>query len=174
MGQWNVDVNGYYSEVNAKYVTYDDKSNGRFFDDGKRALRNCLAIARILNRTLILPKFQCKNGLGGFCPLNCFIMVAAFANHFDCRESEFLNHPLVPANIRKSDLMYKVSNETTAGWKDVDSVQILKTLGKIESPVLHMGEKLMDMNISFKDNHLQTNFDNDVKRGMIQGAYMQL
>ena len=174
MGQWNVDVNGYYSDVNAKYVTYDDKSNGLFFDDGKRALRNCLTIARILNRTLILSKFQCRDGPGGFCPLNSFMLIAPFTNHFDYRESEFLNHPLVPANISKPESVHKVLKETTTGWEKVDSLQILNSLGKIDSPVIHMGEISKDVNIIFKNNQIQTDFDNDVKNGMIPGKYKQM
>ena len=33
MGQWTMDTNGYYSDVNARYVTYVDDSHGHDFND---------------------------------------------------------------------------------------------------------------------------------------------
>ena len=164
MGQWNVDVNGYYSDVNAKYVTYRDTSCGRFFNDGKHALTNALAIARILDRTLILPKFQHTNGT--YCALHCYVRIRDFDNNFDYRESEFLNHPLVPAHIVKSEAVYIVPTSIISAWQSVDDLQVLIALGKINSSVIHMGKALSDITVTFKNKEEQHRFDKRVKSGM--------
>ena len=58
-------------------------------------------------------------------------------------ESEFLYHSLVPANIRKSEAAYNISNETMAGWMNGDNYHhILNELGKINFPILHIGGSL--------------------------------
>ena len=171
MGQWDMDINGYYSDVNAKYVTYRDNSQGHFLNDGMHALRNGLAIAQILNRTLILPRFQCKKYV--HCPLNYFILIRKFDPNFDYRESEFLSHRLVPANIRNSEAIYEVPAEITATWRSVDDIQILNTLGKIESPVIHMAEALSNITIIFTNKEDQIRFDKRVKNGIIPGKYAQ-
>ena len=172
MGQWSVDTNGYYSNVIAKYITYQDKSRGRFFNEGKRTLVNGLAITQMLNRTLILPKFQ--DGGHGYRPLNCYIVISHFDKNFDYRESEFLNHPLVPADISKPEAVYNVSSQITATWKNIDDLQILTALGGIDSPVLHMGEALSKINITFRDKTKQLDFDKRVKTGLRRGNYLQL
>ena len=138
MGQWNVDINGYYNDVNAKYVTYRDNSQGHFFKDGKHTLTNgpaISAIAQILNRTLILPKFQRNKYV--HCPLNCFILIRNFDPNFDYRESEFLNHQLVPTNIRNSTAIYEV----------------------------HMADALFNITIIFTNKEDQIWFDKRVKMG---------
>ena len=173
MGQWTVDTNGYYSDVKARYVTYHDYSRGYVFNETKRALINGLAIARILNRTLILPKFRCPEGSRGFCPLNCFIMIKSFDRCFHYRESEFLNHPLVPANIRKPEAVYNISIETTAGWQHVDTHQILNSFGKIDFPVLHISGLLTNVTVTFEDNDEKMDFYNSVKNGFIRADYRQ-
>ena len=151
MGQRNLDINGYYSDVNAKYVTHHDKSRGRFFNDGKRALSNGLAIAAILNRTLILPKFQHPEGGEKECPLNCFVRITIFDQHFKNRESDFLNR-LVPADMRNAESVYNVSTKVTSTWQQhVDDLQVLNTLGKIASPVFDMGEALAKTTVTFKN-----------------------
>ena len=126
MVQWSVDVNGYYSDVNTKYITYSDTSAEPFFVNGLHALRNALAIGQILKRTLILPKFQCLSG--GYCPLNCFIMIKNFDRYFDYRESEFLNHRLVPNHVREPQAVYNAARKISAGWHQMDDRQILKAL----------------------------------------------
>ena len=173
MGQWNLDINGYYGDINAKYVTYHDKSGGRFFDDGKRALSNGLVIAGILNRTLILPKFQHPKGGLQECPLNCFVRIAIFDKYFNYRESEFLNHRLVPASIRKPESVYNVSAEMTATWQHVDDLQILNVLGKIASPVIDLGDALANITVTFKNKDEESDFNERVAYGMIKAGYRQ-
>ena len=56
----------------------------------------------------------------------------------------------------------------------MDSLQILNDLGKVDSPILHMGEISKDMDIRFQNCQTQTDFDNDVKKGMNRGSYRQL
>ena len=172
MGQWNLDINGYYSDVNAKYVTYHDKSRGRFFNDGKRALSNALAIAQILNRTLILPKFQ--DTKGGFCPLHCYVKIRNFDNNFDYRESEFLTHPLVPADIRKSETVYNIRALLKSAWHVVDELKVIKALEKIDSPVMHMGNALSSFTVTFKNTEEQHRFDKRVTNGITPGNIVQV
>ena len=164
MGQWNLDIDGYYSDVNAKYVTYNDTSRGLFFNDGKLALSHALAIAQILNRTLILPKFQ--DTKGGYCPLNSYIVIRYFDNNFDYRESEFLNNPLVPADIRKPEAVYHVPASRIATWQNVDDLQVLHTLGKIDSPVMHLGEALSKITVTFRNEEEKHHFHKRLTNGI--------
>ena len=172
MGQWNVDTNGYYSDINAKYVTYHDKSGGHFFEDGKRALSNGLAIAQILNRILILPKFQLSKDQN--CPLNCFARITNFDEHFNYRESEFLNHPLVPTGIREAKSVFNASANITAKWQHVDDLQVLNALGKIASPVIDMGEALANITITFRNIDEQHDFIKRVTNGFVRATYRQV
>ena len=70
-------------------------------------LRTALTIATILDRVLILPRFQCfKNPTHSFveCPLNALLNMTAFDAGFGSRyrESSFLRHPLMPDAVRRS------------------------------------------------------------------------
>lgn len=111
---WFLNKDGYYSNPDAKYITYSNPIN---FGDGKtrkiegEALADALGIAMALDRILILPAFHCDKCKYGACKSaskTCALNVRFHLQEFDkqfknkYREHVFLNHYLVPDNIKKS------------------------------------------------------------------------
>ena len=99
--QWMYDGDEYYTSTSRKYLTYNSPLEESDGDEEVRALKSALAIASILNRTLILPKFNCN---GTECPLNCLVRIDKFDSEFKFkyREHAFLDHPLVPKSVLDS------------------------------------------------------------------------
>ncbi len=100
MHLWMYDGDSYYSNTHRKYLQYDNiKFLGSNFSHQKVALQNAFALGRILNRTVILPKFDCTSKK---CPLNYYIHMKSFDNVFALkyRESTFLSHPKVSESVR--------------------------------------------------------------------------
>ena len=118
---WAVDHNGYYSNENAKYVTFENnvylgENNTQQIEE--QALRNAFIIGHILNRIVILPKFfcyKCKDG----CQRNTQSPTCAAHFHFEInsldhylenryREHMFLQNRLVPNSVKNSssELVY--------------------------------------------------------------------
>ena len=102
MLQWNYDgTDGYYSSVSRKYLVYENTRS----KDGvagevtwkldKQALENALMIGGVLNRTVVLPRFDCKHGTR--CNLLSWINLKSFDSVFGdrYRENLFLEHPKV-------------------------------------------------------------------------------
>jgi hypothetical protein len=104
-GLWDYDGGEYFSSLTRKYLAFD---NPYIFADGAHemevaSLTSALAIATVLNRTLILPAFRCNKNLCSF--ISYFRMsrfVAQFANVPSFRERSFLHHRKVPDSIRNS------------------------------------------------------------------------
>ena len=106
---WLVDDDGYYSHTSRRYLLYSNPLHfGKSAHIVERAsLRSALAIGQLLNRTVILPRFNCpcsgdKTYKCHFeCPLHYKFKVAKFEQHFkgQYRESSFLHNPLVPENM---------------------------------------------------------------------------
>ena len=112
MLMWYVDTGGYYSSNTRQYLQYDNPKDWGSKDSytrEKEALQNALAIAYILNRTLILPTFQCycselpckKNDKK--CALNSHFSIVNFDEQFNFkyREHVFLQSDLVPEEIKE-------------------------------------------------------------------------
>ena len=55
-------------------------------------------------------------------------MINNFDRYFDYRESEFLNHRLVPNHMREPQAVYNAYRKISAGWHQMDDRQILKAL----------------------------------------------
>ena len=91
---WVNDNGGYYSDPNRKYITYSNPVN--FSADDKtsaqenKSFENALAIARITNRTIILPKCQHKQFVE--CSLNFKFSVAVFDSVF---KNMYREHTLI-------------------------------------------------------------------------------
>ena len=112
-GMWLYEKDGYYSDVGRKYLMYSNvivhgKNN---FQDEQRALQTALTLGRVLNRTVILPTFNCNGCIFGACrvptgqcSLNTHFHVKTFDAYFHglYREHVFLSHPKVPASIKAS------------------------------------------------------------------------
>jgi len=101
---WMYDKDGYYSDSNRKYITYNNPIDfsKKTSEYERKALENALSISRITNRTLILPKFHCKNFKE--CSLNFKFSLEAFDSVFQnmYREHTFLTHPKVPQRVKDS------------------------------------------------------------------------
>ena len=113
---WFLDVDGYYSDRQAKYLLYDNP-----YDFGEattqielNALKVAFAIGHLLNRIVILPAFHCygcslelciahtNKAVGqAHCSLNTHVRIATLDRYFfnAYREHVFLHHPYVPQNI---------------------------------------------------------------------------
>ena len=112
---WAVNDDGYYSDINAKYITYN---NNFYLNEDEiqiyeeRALHNALIIGYILNRFVILPNFYCYISRHGIkrisdrpeCAAQLHFNIKSLntflANQY--REHMFLQNPLVPDYIKKS------------------------------------------------------------------------
>ncbi len=100
MQQWVYDGDnggGYYTDPHAKYLRYTTSNSS---EHNVQALKAALAIAQILNRTLILPAFSSPSGSP--VPLLSVLRVAAFDAEFAYREHSFSTHPSVPAAVTAS------------------------------------------------------------------------
>ena len=120
-GLWAVDERGYYTEKNRKYIKYDNpiefREHFRFRNNATtvmelKSLKAALMIGHILNRTVILPKFNCR-GVRGYvalpeqkCHFGLHFSVRTFESYLPAfetyRESVFLEHPLVPESTKRS------------------------------------------------------------------------
>ncbi len=109
-GMWMYDheIEQYYSSVNRKYLIYNNPLQLSNEESVLNKLENdslvsALAIGRILNRTVILPKFHCSQRAKQ-CPFNSLYRVSDMDKHFPSkfRESVFLQHPKVPDIIKNS------------------------------------------------------------------------
>ncbi|ELT98190.1 hypothetical protein CAPTEDRAFT_212399 [Capitella teleta] len=113
-GLWQVDTNGYYSDPNNKYILYhnpEDFGPQVTLEVETKALKAALVLGQVLNRTVILPRFHCYGCIYGACKnkhercaFGTFYKVADFDKSFSgaYRESSFLEHPLVPHDIKTS------------------------------------------------------------------------
>ena len=105
--RWHYDEEQYYSNPNTKYLLYENPEVGFWYSQRRReknALHNALAIADILNRTLILPAFKCPEFSVYGCPFNMKYNVQdldmVYQNKY--REHVFLNNPKVPSSVVSS------------------------------------------------------------------------
>ena len=128
LGLWKLDRNSYYSDKNAKYMTYQNPLPSLQHAEYD-ALENAFKIAKVLRRTLILPKFHCKKKRESpeqffstahirgspYCSLyhllqdkhdsynNQHLISDYMKKHSEgFRESPFLRHPLVPLSVKTS------------------------------------------------------------------------
>ena len=140
LGLWMLNKNGYYTDSDAKYMTYTNPEPTLQHEEYE-ALENAFKIAKILKRILILPKFHCKKTRRSpamFFQLNqteysigkqyCSLFHLLQDKHKRYedkhllteyeklhperfyRESTFLRHPLVPDSIKRSVSGYMLIN----------------------------------------------------------------
>ena len=103
---WVKDTDAYYSSKTRKYLFYNNPLDGAIYNTEKlekSALASALAIGKVLNRTVILPRFYCTYK-HGHCGLNSLYNVTTFDAVFGglYREHVFLGNEKVPEVIRES------------------------------------------------------------------------
>ncbi len=190
MHMWVIDENGYYSSHTRKYMTYQNPlSRGIHFPEQQKALHNALAIAHILNRTLILPRFICS---GQPCALNSHILIDKFDKQFAgrYRENTFLSHPKVPKEISqqkthicqidngqvnstnsKKDIKLYYSNNTHQGVSDAQIQMWFSEFRNIT--VLQLGS-MLDVGVYFKNDTQNMIFTEKCIKAFMKSDYRQL
>ena len=141
-----MDENQYYSSSTKKYLVYRNPArskirNIRFHE--RRSLITALTLGFLLNRIVILPKFDCygcqsdacKMSSSG-CSLNSHILIKEFDKHFNkkYREHVFLKNHKVPIKIKHSvsPTIHVVKAASTVKKKSQDQ-EYLYILGKNQS-----------------------------------------
>ena len=142
MQHWMYDGNKYYSSPSRRYLTYENV--GKKKGEQLVALKTAFAIGRVLNRTVILPKFQL--GGGKLVPLHLLIKIPKLNSVFSgkYREHMFLSHPLVPESVKAS--VYGPVDVITEQQQILDDKYILAKFMNIAQSIL----KLRALNVGFK------------------------
>jgi len=162
-------ADGYYSSAATKYLIYENPVRSSWSaswsasptSDGSKdqldALKSALAIGRVLDRVVILPRFHCKNG-DDFddCPLNSLIAIAPFDSKYDAlyRESSFLLNAKVPSAVRRSvsTLRSVVSNSTSgSSGAKFKTAELIERLKSVDESVLAL-TPLYDVFVEFLAN----------------------
>lgn len=191
-GFWIHDPDGYYSDVSRRYLTYDNPviagQTSEIKSTELQALKQGLRLAAILNRTLILPAFNCPTD-EGIKP--CTLLHQIFLRHFekefpDYREHVFLEHPLVPREVKRSqsprycfsDELHVRHNLPCQKHVPVNKISkiyqssMLDTFHGSEYKVLRFSF-LYDTNFVF-DNSVDADvFNKRLEKGIRVGNYMQ-
>ena len=149
--QWMYDGDEYYSSTTRKYMTYINGPKPYTTEAQLEALKTGLAVASMLNRTLILPKFYCANQ--NECPLYNFITIRRFDKHFwdAYREHSFLTHVLVPKSVKSS--VFTVTRPVT----NVKQTDIFHSFGHVPESMLTFRE--VNLSVTFTDPSDQEDFD---------------
>ena len=117
-GLWSIDKERYYSSKSRKYIMYSNPIDFGQTTEYRNtelieasSLITAMTLGKILNRTLIFPKFHCygcKNKAcqraTDHCSFNALYHVQTFNRNFSdtYREHFFLRHPKVPKVIKNS------------------------------------------------------------------------
>ena len=193
---WTKDTDAYYSSETKKYLLYGNPIVGGVYDTQrleKLALESALAIGKVLNRTVILPRFYCayKNTHCSLMSLyNVTLFDAAFRGMY--REHVFLGNELVPEAIRESQtqdyVIATVANDRALGqtlklfprtrlvpnniYKGATSEEIRQWLGSITASVLcfHALYSAFDR---FTDPDVDGEFKERLKWGIQVAGYHQ-
>ena len=131
--QWMVDIDGYHSNPERKYLTYNNNGYGPLADDTD-ALKTALLIAHLLNRTVILPTFNCANCKDKACRLKshrCAFYTnyrvdafnACYENQY--REHVFLRNPLVPKSVLGGSELFLIQPSKGRTWTSSQEVKVL-------------------------------------------------
>ena len=131
--QWMVDIDGYYSNPQRKYLTYNNNGYGPRANDTD-ALKTALLIAHLLNRTVILPTFNCANCQDKACRLKshrCAFYTNYRVDAFDAcyenqyREHVFLRNPLVPKSVLGGSDIFLIQPSNGRTWTSSQKVKVL-------------------------------------------------
>ena len=172
---WLYDGNDqYYSSQTRKYLAYTNpKSPNATGARQVAALSTALAVGRLLNRVVILPKF-----LGSKmreCPLNSLVRISRLDSCFkdQFRESSFLRHPKVPADVKRKpyDAAKQLRRNNAADLR-LTSGKLLQLFANITAKVLNFGS-LFGVEITFDDEAEGEQFNEMVQNCIRRAGYRQ-
>jgi hypothetical protein len=193
MHMWLYDGNKYYSDTNRKYLYFENphkfSTPAETVQNEINALKSAYAIAHILNRTVIFPKFHCGDKFEP-CTIIYHLLLRQIESVFpDYRETTFLSHPKVPKSVvdNKSKLFKINSNppiDDNSKVLDLEILQpenpdlgptdeeILKWFGDNQNSVLRFHNLYKGFN-AFKDSAKDNQFKSKINSAFKPGAYMQ-
>ena len=177
---WVLDERGYYSNRTAKYITYRNYYTNILANStlvsifqGK-ALRNALAIAKITNRILILPKFHLQNLE---VPAQFKLSISKLYSEFGdmIRESSFLENLMVPLSVSNSKqcmkpLYFKDKTNEIGGLLpiQISSEYILNWIKPHSTCPVIKFDSLHDISIKFNDSIQHLNFNKAYLAGIVE------
>jgi len=164
----------YYSSETRNFLTYTNPKKVAKVRQ-LSALIAALAIGRLLNRVVILPRFLCGTGPAYECPLNSLIRISTFDAYFKghFRESSFLGHPKVPDAVKRG--IYDGTTELSRNRTDstrLTSRKLIRLFGNITARVLNVGN-LFGVQIIFDDKVENEAFNDTIQKAIRRADYRQ-
>ena len=138
-----VDTDGYYTGTVNKYLTYSNPGDSNRGQE-RKALELAFQVGKLLNRSVILPQFNCKDRPPS---KRCHLLKAFGAGYLESkqestyRESVFLQHPKVPELTKSSisqgidaEVLIKNTNQSTLGLAEriSDGIKSNQTLNNFK------------------------------------------
>ena len=190
---WMYNGDQYYTSKTRKYMTYDNILPFEApLSTQLTTLKAALTLSVILNRTLILPKFQCQNVKSEVvteCPLNSIANIESFDKAFAYREHSFLTHPLVPEVIKSSvvhvtfNMRKKSHRHREMGHNsvftpmniqyEITEEEILSNFGHLKQSVLVFGT-LLGADIRFTYDTANFMWEEKCNRSIVKDSYNQV
>ena len=179
--QWWYDKDSYYTSSTTKYMSYSNPVTWKSQEETEKeeldALKSALAIGKMLNRVVILPRFHCS---GKECPLNSLLTVAAFDESFagKYRENSFLRHPLVPNSMKQDPKNFTLAlTWNNSSTRDpipevVEEHEIQARLGGIDDQLITF-DHLHRTSPRFSSSEVQRDFQRTLKRAFHLNNYKQ-
>ena len=181
---------GYYTSMSTQYLVYDNPARVTWSlqdEDSSlqqlEALTTALAIGRLLDRIVILPRFHCFENVTlnmYSCPLNSLLSIAVFDSQFNelYRENSFLSHPKVPVKVRRSITRSRyftsvLEARNTSTPVTVSQIELQREFRSVSSRVLSVGV-LYDVRVTFDLSDKQSEFNAAVKKAIETSDYRQL
>ena len=140
---WKYDEKRYFTNTSQKYIMYDNLDFGHRTTPGRDrfSLITAMILGKIMNKIVILPKFNCCGcacygcanmqvcmRVDNDCAFNALFHVKSLDSHFSgqYREHSFLKHPKVPDTIKRS-ITPKI-HIFTKGRDDYDGLALRDTI----------------------------------------------
>ena len=181
------------SPFQSRYLQYDNPPEGILRHHPNStvlqlwALRNALAIGKVLDRIVILPPFYCPGTPHRRCPLLHLIGILPFERVFkhNYRESTFLQNPKTPLSLSSSISPKMMINQKSScddkvhrcfSSRSSDGAtpnEIDNWFSKFQNIHLLRFGQLQNAFSNFSDEKLAESFNNDIERAFFLDDYVQ-
>ena len=172
----------YYSSETRKYLTYTNvkptsSSNATPENVVERelsALKTALAVGRLLNRVVILPRFHC-GVQHSECPLNSLIHIKTFDSVFSgrYRESSFLRHPKVPDSVKQGVTDYQFGLHVNQTSDILVSVTDIRRLFSEQSGKVINLNNLLQVRLDVYNGSIDHEFSSKLQSSFRRSDYRQ-